>query len=53
MDPAKIAEHKAKMEELKSPATIPIPEKYKKRTTTDLTLTVTKEDQKKDFELKD
>jgi hypothetical protein len=50
-DPAKLAEYKSKMEEMRTPATITIPDKYKQRTTTDLTLTVTKEDQTINFDL--
>jgi hypothetical protein len=53
MDPAVLAENRSKMEEMKTPGTIPIPDKYKQRTTTDLTLTVTKEDQTVNLELKD
>lgn len=47
------AENKSKAEAQSSPATIAIPEKYKKRTTTDLTVTVGKTDTKVDLELKD
>ncbi|HEV3436760.1 MAG TPA: hypothetical protein VG122_05335 [Gemmata sp.] len=53
LDPAKLAENKAKIEEMKTVATIPIPKKYKERTATDLKMTITKEDQTINFELKD
>jgi hypothetical protein len=52
-DPSKNPEIQQKMEQLKQPATIPIPEKYKKRLDTDLKITVTKGEQTITLELKD
>jgi hypothetical protein len=46
-------EGKAKIEEMKTTATIAIPDKYKKLATTDLRMTVKSGEQKIDMELKD
>ena len=55
MDPAKAAEMQSKIEAMKVPATIPIPQKYTQRTTSDLKMSVTKggETQTIDLVLKD
>jgi hypothetical protein len=42
MDPAKVAEMQSKMDTMKRPATIHIPEKYSNQATSDLRVTVTK-----------
>ncbi len=53
MDPAKAAEMQSKIEAMKSPPTIPIPQKYTQQKTSDLKLTVAKGDQTVSLELKD
>jgi hypothetical protein len=52
-DKAKIAEYQSKIDEMKTPATIPIPDKYKKLTSSDLKMTIVKGEQTINFELKD
>jgi hypothetical protein len=46
MDPAKMAEMKSKIDEMKRPPTIPIPPKYTQQTTSDLRVTVSKDSDK-------
>ncbi len=53
LDKGKLAQYQSKMDEMKSPPTIPIPEKYKQRTNTTLTLTVVQGEQTKNLELTD
>jgi len=53
MDPAKEAEAKARLAQLKTTPTIKFPDKYKKFETTDLKVTITKQQQTIDFDLKD
>jgi hypothetical protein len=53
MTPDQIAKMKEKIDSLKTPATIPIPDKYKQKEKTDLTVNVTGGSQQWDPELKD
>jgi hypothetical protein len=53
MPPAKAAEAKAKLDQMKTAATIRFPDKYKSHLTTDLRCTVTDKDQTLDLPLKD
>ena len=51
--PEKMAEVKAKLDKMSTPATIPFPNKYKDLRTTDLKCTITEKDEAQNLELKD
>ena len=53
MTPAQMAEMKEKLAQLKTPATIKYPDKYKSKEKTDLTVTIAKGEQTLTLELKD
>ena len=53
MSPQQMAEMKGKLDELRTPATIKYPDKYKDRAKSDLTMTVSKGEQTVTLELKD